>query len=75
MYIIYLNFLNYVIYFDYLYISLKSFKELFFSTPKSVKEEKIEINDDSLDDLCCDKQRKMAGDLVTIDTIIDLVRL
>ncbi|EFN70165.1 Bloom syndrome protein-like protein [Camponotus floridanus] len=42
------------------------------STPKSVKEEKIDINDDSLDDLCCDKQRKMAGDLVTIDTIIDL---
>lgn len=40
-----------------------------------MKEEKIDINDDSLDDLCCDKQRKMAGDLVTIDTIIDLVRL
>ncbi|KAL6428430.1 hypothetical protein ACFW04_008600 [Cataglyphis niger] len=42
------------------------------STPKSVKEEKIDLNDESLDNLYPDKQRKMAGDLITIDTIIDL---
>ncbi|XP_070154798.1 recQ-like DNA helicase Blm [Polyergus mexicanus] len=42
------------------------------STPKSAKEEKIDLNDESLDDLYSDKQRKMAGDLITIDTIIDL---
>ncbi|CAL1683242.1 unnamed protein product [Lasius platythorax] len=42
------------------------------STPKSTKEEKIDLNDESLDDLCSDKQRKMAGDLITIDSIVDL---
>lgn len=40
-----------------------------------MKEEKIDLNDESLDKLYPDKQRKMAGDLITIDTIIDLVRL
>ncbi|XP_072758211.1 uncharacterized protein Blm isoform X2 [Anoplolepis gracilipes] len=42
------------------------------STPKLTKEENIDSNNESLDDLYSDKQRKMAGDLVTIDSIIDL---
>ncbi|XP_029163076.1 Bloom syndrome protein homolog isoform X2 [Nylanderia fulva] len=40
------------------------------STPK-VKEEQIDSNNDSFNDLCSDKPKKVAGDLVTINSIID----
>lgn len=41
------------------------------STPKA-KEEKIDLNDESLNDLCFDKPKRLSGDLVTINSIIDL---
>lgn len=54
---------------------------MFFSTPKSVKEEIADTSciptatDKSLNDSYLDNQRRMAADLVTIDSIINLVRL
>jgi hypothetical protein len=46
---------------------------MFFSTPRYKKEENINLNNESMNDLCSDKQRKV-GDFITIDAMIDLVR-
>ncbi|XP_012216049.2 recQ-like DNA helicase Blm [Linepithema humile] len=42
------------------------------STPKSIKEENTDLSNESLNDSYFDKQRKIPGDLVTIDAIINL---
>lgn len=64
--------------FDKLFFQLKEI--IFFSTPKSAKEEIVDASDipntedKSLNDSCFDNKRKMAGELMTIDSIISLVR-
>lgn len=48
----------------------------FLSTPKSMEtEEKTDLNNELSNNSCFNEQRRAAGDSLTIDTIINLVRL